>query len=201
MESPPEMLEVADDLWLVLSFGQVVVDMQPATGVYPSTDILDDLQRWRQDPFDFIPAQRSRLNFELGPTQSTVLRLVSKRGVVLNGELAIARKWLLRIATRAGLDAVIRQNLSEKSLNVVVGAASDDRSDELDFDADFAIEIDLAFHTEVYRAVPKAQVKSAFCLPLFLGAISASETCSNVEDLAAVEQFAADDGGCFDTLP
>ncbi len=66
---------------------------------------------------------------------------------MFNGELATMRKWLLRIATRAGLDAVIRQNLSEKSLNVVVGAASDDRSDELDFDADFAIDIDLAFHT------------------------------------------------------
>ena len=55
---------------------------------------------------------------------------------------------------------MIAQNLSEKFLNVVVAAASDDGSDEFDFNADFSIGIDFAFHTRVYRAVPKAQVNS-----------------------------------------
>ena len=42
---------------------------------------------------------------------------------------------------------MIGQDLSEQLLNVMVASASDDGSDEFDFDADFPIDIDLAFHT------------------------------------------------------
>ena len=42
---------------------------------------------------------------------------------------------------------MIAQDLSEEFLNVAVCAASDDGSDEFDFDADFATWIDFAFHT------------------------------------------------------
>ncbi len=42
---------------------------------------------------------------------------------------------------------MIRQDLSEEFLNVVVASASDDGSDEFDLDAHFPIDIDLAFHT------------------------------------------------------
>ena len=42
---------------------------------------------------------------------------------------------------------MIGQDLSEQFLNVVVGSASDDGSHEFDLDADFPIDIDLAFHT------------------------------------------------------
>jgi len=59
---------------------------------------------------------------------------------------------------------VIAQDLSEEFLNVTICATSDDGSDEFDFDAYFAIGIDFAFHTQVYRAVPKAQEKPGICL-------------------------------------
>ena len=75
------------------------------------------------------------------------------------------------------MDAVVGQDLSEEFLNVVVCPASDDGSNEFDFDADFSIEIDFAFHTQVYRAVLKAQVESPFCLSLFLPTISAKTLC------------------------
>lgn len=42
---------------------------------------------------------------------------------------------------------MIGQDLSEQFLNVVVASASDDGSHEFDLDADFPIDIDLAFHT------------------------------------------------------
>ena len=45
------------------------------------------------------------------------------------------------------MDAVIGQDLGEQFLNVVVGPASDDRSDEFDFDSDLSICVDLALHT------------------------------------------------------
>lgn len=41
---------------------------------------------------------------------------------------------------------MVRQNLSEQILNVVVASASDDGSDEFDFDAGLTIVIDFAFH-------------------------------------------------------
>ena len=47
-------------------------------------------------------------------------------------------------------------------MNVMVGSASDDLSDELDFDADLAIWIDLAFHTEVYPALLKSARTNRF---------------------------------------
>ena len=42
---------------------------------------------------------------------------------------------------------MIAQDLSEEFLNVAICAASDDGSNEFDFNADFAIWIDLTFHT------------------------------------------------------
>ena len=68
---------------------------------------------------------------------------------MLNCQLTAAWQWLLRIATGAGLNAVIGQDLSDEFLNVVVGSASNDGGDKLDFDADFPIVIDFAFHTTV----------------------------------------------------
>ena len=99
MESPPKMLQVADGLWLMCHRGKMMMDMQTATTVHSCTDVLDDLQGWRQDPFDFIPKHRSRLDFEFAPTQSTVLGFITKAGVVLNSELAVRRQWLLCVAT------------------------------------------------------------------------------------------------------
>lgn len=65
VESPPKMLKIADHLWLVLSFGQVVMDMQATAGVYSCTDILNDFQGFRKDAFNFIPQHGCRFNFEL----------------------------------------------------------------------------------------------------------------------------------------
>ena len=59
---------------------------------------------------------------------------------------------------------MIGQDLSEQLLNVVIASASDDRRDKFDFDSNFAIDIDLAFHTSVYRAVLKAQGKTKMFL-------------------------------------
>ncbi len=80
------------------------------------------------------------------------------------------------------MEPVIAQDLSEQFLNVAVASTSDDGSHKFDFDSDFPTWIDFAFHTQVYRAVPKAQVKSAFCLPLFLSTISAKAIRPSVED-------------------
>lgn len=65
MKSPPEMLQIADYVRLMLSLRQMMMDMQATAGVYPRTDILDDLQGFRKDAFDFIPDQRSRFDLQL----------------------------------------------------------------------------------------------------------------------------------------
>ena len=99
MESPPKMLQVADGLWLMYHLGKMMMDMQAATTVHSCTDVLDDLQGWRQDPFNFIPKHWSRLDFELAPAEPTVLGLVTKAGVVFNGKLTVRRQRLLCVAT------------------------------------------------------------------------------------------------------
>ena len=82
---------------------------------------------------------------------------------------------------------MIAQDLSDEFLNVVVASASDDRSDEFDFDADFPIVIDLAFHTTVYGAVPNAQGNAALCSPLFESIISAAPMRFDLEFSAKME--------------
>jgi len=72
MESPPEMLQVADDLWLRRCFRQVMMHVQPAAGVYPCADILDDLQGFRKDSLDFIPKHGRGFDFKFRPTQSAI---------------------------------------------------------------------------------------------------------------------------------
>jgi len=109
------------------------------TSVYPGTDILDNLQGFRKDSFDFVPQHRCRLDLKHGPAESTVPRLITKGGIMFNSELAAVWERLLRIATRAGMDAVIGEYLSQQFLNVAVGSASDDGSNEFDFDADLAV--------------------------------------------------------------
>ena len=62
---------------------------------------------------------------------------------------------------------MVAQHLSDQLLYVAVRSPPYDGSHEFDFDPDFAVWIDLTFHTQVYRAVPKAQVKTTICLSRF----------------------------------
>ncbi len=63
---------------------------------------------------------------------------------------------------------MIGQDFSEEFLNVMVASASDDGSDEFDFDADFAIDIYLAFHTQVYRARTERASKTCVLFAVIL---------------------------------
>ncbi len=133
----------------------MVVDVQPATRVHPGSDVLDDFQCFGEDLFYLVPEHRCGLDFKFGPGDAPVLGLVMERSVVLHSEPTTGRQRLLRVATRARWNAVIREHLGKQVLYIAVASGSDDGCDAFDFNADFAIEIYLAFHTEVYRAVLK----------------------------------------------
>lgn len=91
----------------------------------------------------------------------------------------------MRVATGAGSDAVIAQDLSEEFLHVAVASPSNDGGDEFDFDAEFTIEIGLAFHTQVYRVVLKCASKTGVLFTAILSTISATTMCLDFELSAA----------------
>ena len=96
---------------------------------------------------------------------------------------------------------MIGQDLSEKVLNIAICARPHNRSHEFDFDADFPIDSDLAFHTLsiAHRAQCASQHHVLF-LPLLSSAISATTMRSDMHVASSNRQPEADDEALVDRI-
>ena len=94
---------------------------------------------------------------------------------------------------------MVGQDLSEKSLNIVVASGSDDGSYEFDFDADFAVWIDFAFHTPSIAHEAQSARKSESLFALFCSEKSSLKRCLLMQESSMTEQLEGGDEASFDT--
>jgi len=94
MEPPPEVLKAADNCGSLQNFRKMVVNMKSTRVIHSRSAVAQDVERRRQNAFDFAPGQWSGLEFDLGPTQTGIAALVTQARVVLDGEQSVTRNRL-----------------------------------------------------------------------------------------------------------